>query len=59
MSADKINDRACAELTEMIFEVVKDKILSFINQLDSVESQGMPTKQEKRAKKKYWSFKNF
>ena len=32
MSADKINDKACAELTEMIFEVVKDKILSFINQ---------------------------
>ena len=56
MTANKINEKACAELAEIISEIVKDKVLYFINLTWFSAISGMPAKQEKPTKKKNWSF---
>ena len=52
MSANKINDKACPELAEIIFEVVKDKVSCFINQSQFSAITGDASKARKMGKEK-------
>ena len=52
ISANKINDKACVELADIIFDVVKDKVSYFINQsrfstISGFASEARKTTEEK------------